>query len=77
MNNVVGLVRSHSAGRPLAIGSTSRASLSGGTKKPVSTMPSGLKMRLSKNRSSGWPETISTMRPSTSTPWLYSQASPG
>ena len=77
MKSVVGLVMSHSRGRPLAIGSTNRAILSGGTKKPVSTMPSGLKIRSSKNLSSGWPEASSTRRPSTSTPWLYSQTSPG
>ena len=43
----------------------------------MSFIPSGSKMRVRKNSSRGLPETTSTSRPSTSTPKLYSQRSPG
>jgi hypothetical protein len=37
-----------------------------GTANPVSTIPSGSKIRSAKKVASDWPETTSTTRPSTS-----------
>ena len=45
--------------------------------KPVSTMPSGAKIRSCKNSANGWPEMISTRQPQTSVAREYIQAEPG